>query len=218
MTDRTCGSIDYTEGEYAGYLNEHKSASGYIFLLAGGAISWCAARSSQSSHCWQWRLSVSQLWRHMVITLSWSPRDCSACTKSSYSALWLNDGDRLWKIPWEDKTHKCEAKLHKIRTEEAPKLLCDQKEADPCMSTCCETICALLTLLGWGDFANLVGDDWPNCDGIANGPRWRCGRLIYALEATPLLHVFILCVLEITIKAGEWIPASLLYELITWRI
>ena len=32
--------ITYADSDYAGYLEDRKSTSGYVFLLSSGAISW----------------------------------------------------------------------------------------------------------------------------------------------------------------------------------
>lgn len=38
--------IDYSDSDYAGCMNSRKSTFGYIFLLAGGAVSWKSAKQS----------------------------------------------------------------------------------------------------------------------------------------------------------------------------
>ena len=38
--------IGYSDSDYGGYPNDHKSTSGYVFMLAGGAISWKSVKQT----------------------------------------------------------------------------------------------------------------------------------------------------------------------------
>ena len=38
--------VGYSDSDYAGCLDTEKSTSGYVFKLAGGAISWSSSKQS----------------------------------------------------------------------------------------------------------------------------------------------------------------------------
>ena len=38
--------VGYSDSDFAGYLDSRKSTYGYVFLLAGGAISWRSAKQT----------------------------------------------------------------------------------------------------------------------------------------------------------------------------
>ena len=42
--------IDYSDSNFAGYVDYRKSTSGYIFMFAGGAINWRSAKQTFTVH------------------------------------------------------------------------------------------------------------------------------------------------------------------------
>ena len=38
--------VGYSDSNFAGYVDSHKSTSGYIFILASGAISWRSVKQT----------------------------------------------------------------------------------------------------------------------------------------------------------------------------
>ena len=62
--------VGYTDADFAGCLDSRKSTSGYVFLLAGGAVSWKSAK------------------QHIVAT-STMEAEFIGCYEASSHALWL---------------------------------------------------------------------------------------------------------------------------------
>ena len=61
----------YSDADFAGDINDRKSTSGYVFTLAGGAISW---RSSKQS----------------IVASSTMYAEFIACYEATGQAIWLN--------------------------------------------------------------------------------------------------------------------------------
>ena len=40
LNDTTCDLTKYSDADWAGDLDDHKSTSGYVFKMSGAAISW----------------------------------------------------------------------------------------------------------------------------------------------------------------------------------
>ena len=38
--------IDYSDSDFVGYVDSHKSTSGYIFMMASGVISWRSVKQT----------------------------------------------------------------------------------------------------------------------------------------------------------------------------
>ena len=64
--------IGYTDSDWAGCEDTRKSTSGYIFLLAGGAISWKSMKQS-------------------LVASSTMEAEFIGCYEASSQALWLRD-------------------------------------------------------------------------------------------------------------------------------
>ncbi|WVZ07573.1 hypothetical protein V8G54_020919 [Vigna mungo] len=64
--------IGYSDSDYAGCLDSRKSTFGYVYLLAGGAISWKSAKQS-------------------VIATSTMEAEFMACFEATVHALWLRN-------------------------------------------------------------------------------------------------------------------------------
>ena len=64
--------IGYSDSDYAGCIDTRKSTFGYIFLLAGGAISWKSAKQS-------------------VIAASTMEAEFVACFEATIQGLWLRN-------------------------------------------------------------------------------------------------------------------------------
>ena len=64
--------IGYSDSDYAGCVNSRKSTFGYIFLLAGGAVSWKSGKQS-------------------VIASSTMEAEFVACFEATVHALWLRN-------------------------------------------------------------------------------------------------------------------------------
>ena len=64
--------IGYTDSDFAGCQDSMKSTSGYIFLLAGGAISWKSAKQS-------------------LIASSTMAAEFVACYEASNHGIWLRN-------------------------------------------------------------------------------------------------------------------------------
>ena len=64
--------IGYSDSDYAGCVNSRKSTFGYIFLLAGGAVSWKSGKQS-------------------VIATSTMEAEFVACFEATVHALWLRN-------------------------------------------------------------------------------------------------------------------------------
>ena len=62
--------IGYSNSDYAGCVDSRKSTFGYVFLLAGGAVSWKSAKQS-------------------VIATSTMEAEFVACFEATIQALWL---------------------------------------------------------------------------------------------------------------------------------
>ncbi|XP_068647519.1 secreted RxLR effector protein 161-like [Aristolochia californica] len=62
--------IGYSDSDFVGCLDSRKSTSGYVFLLAGGAISWRSAKQS-------------------LIATSTTEAEFVACFEASSQAIWL---------------------------------------------------------------------------------------------------------------------------------
>ena len=81
--------VGYSDSDYAGCIDTRKSTFGYVFMFAGGAISWKSAKQS-------------------VIATSTMEAEFVACFEATIHALWLrnfakglgiiNDIDRPLKI------------------------------------------------------------------------------------------------------------------------
>ena len=64
--------VGYSDSDFAGCVDSRKSTSGYIFLLAGGAISW---RSSKQT----------------IVATSTMEAEFIACYEATTQALWLKN-------------------------------------------------------------------------------------------------------------------------------
>ncbi|XP_048599837.1 secreted RxLR effector protein 161-like [Brassica napus] len=64
--------IGYSDSDYAGCVDSRKSTFGYLFLLAGGAISWKSGKQS-------------------VIATSTMEAEFVACFEATIHALWLRN-------------------------------------------------------------------------------------------------------------------------------
>ena len=64
--------IGYADSDYAGCVDTKKSTFGYLFLLAGGAISWKSAKQS-------------------VIAASTMEAEFVACFEATVHSLWLRN-------------------------------------------------------------------------------------------------------------------------------
>ena len=64
--------IGYSDSDYAGCVDTRKSTFGYIFLLAGAAVSWKSAKQS-------------------VIATSTMEAEFVACFEATIQALWLRN-------------------------------------------------------------------------------------------------------------------------------
>ena len=38
--------IGYSDSDFAGYVDSHKSTSGYIFMMTGGVVSWRSVKQT----------------------------------------------------------------------------------------------------------------------------------------------------------------------------
>ena len=65
-------AVGYADSDYAGCADTRKSTFGYLFLLAGGAISWKSAKQS-------------------VIAASTMEAEFVACFEATVHALWLRN-------------------------------------------------------------------------------------------------------------------------------
>ena len=59
--------IGYSDSDFASYIDSHKSTSGYIFMMAAGAMSWRSVKQTLTATS-TWKLSSSFVLRilHMV--------------------------------------------------------------------------------------------------------------------------------------------------------
>ena len=64
--------VGYSDSDYAGCVDSRKSTFGYMFLLAGGAVSWKSGKQS-------------------VIATSTMEAEFIACFETSIHALWLRN-------------------------------------------------------------------------------------------------------------------------------
>ncbi|XP_052728444.1 secreted RxLR effector protein 161-like [Vigna angularis] len=64
--------VGYSDSDYAGCVDSRKSTFGYVYLLAGGAISWKSAKQS-------------------VIATSTMEAEFMACFEATVHALWLRN-------------------------------------------------------------------------------------------------------------------------------
>ena len=64
--------IDYTDSDFGGCEDSKKSTSGYVFVLAGGAISWISAKQS-------------------IIASSTMEAEFLACFEAINQGLWLRN-------------------------------------------------------------------------------------------------------------------------------
>ncbi|XP_059294665.1 secreted RxLR effector protein 161-like [Lycium ferocissimum] len=62
--------IGYSDSDYAGYVDTRKSTLGYIFMLAGGAISWRSAKQT-------------------LITTSTMEAEFVSCFEATSQGVWL---------------------------------------------------------------------------------------------------------------------------------
>lgn len=62
--------IDYTDADFAGDLNDRKSTSGYVFTLAGGAISWKSKKQ-------------------LLVSLFSTEAEYVACSEAIQEGIWL---------------------------------------------------------------------------------------------------------------------------------
>jgi len=62
--------VGYSDSDYAGFVDSRKSTFGYIFLLAGGAVSWKSGKES-------------------IIATSTMKAEFVACFEATFHALWL---------------------------------------------------------------------------------------------------------------------------------
>ena len=64
--------IGYTDSDFAGCIDSRKSTSGYVFLMAGGAISWKSVKQT-------------------LVTSSTMEAEFIACYETSNQAIWLRN-------------------------------------------------------------------------------------------------------------------------------
>ena len=64
--------IGYSDSDYDGFIDTRKSTFGYLFLLAGGSISWKSAKQS-------------------VIAASTMEAEFVACFEATIHGLWLRN-------------------------------------------------------------------------------------------------------------------------------
>ncbi|CAI0390575.1 unnamed protein product [Linum tenue] len=77
--------LGYTDSDYAGDSDDRKSTSGYIFFLAGGAVSWASKKQP-------------------VVTLSTTEAEFVAAAYCAAQAVWLRRV--LTEIGWESSVKK----------------------------------------------------------------------------------------------------------------
>ena len=64
--------IGYTDADFAGCVDSRKSTSGYIYTLAGGAISWKSSKQS-------------------LVTASTMQAEFVACYEATGQTVWLKE-------------------------------------------------------------------------------------------------------------------------------
>ena len=47
--------VDFSDSDYAGYVDDKKSTSGYIFMMAEGASSWKSVRPNKFQFLEKWQ-------------------------------------------------------------------------------------------------------------------------------------------------------------------
>ncbi|CAI0389528.1 unnamed protein product [Linum tenue] len=79
--DKNSKLLGYTDSDYAGDLDDRKSTSGYVFFIAGGAISWASKKQP-------------------VVTLSTTEAEFVAGSYCAAQCVWLRK--ILEQMGWED--------------------------------------------------------------------------------------------------------------------
>jgi len=64
------GLVGFTDSDFAGDLDDRKSTSGYVFTLAGGAVSWKSKKQS-------------------LVSLSSTEAEYVSCSEAAREAIWL---------------------------------------------------------------------------------------------------------------------------------
>ncbi|XP_051117855.1 secreted RxLR effector protein 161-like [Andrographis paniculata] len=71
--------IGYSDSDYVGCTDNRKSRSGYMFMLAGGAISWRSAKQS-------------------ITATSTTEAECVSCFEASLHGVWLKSSISEFRV------------------------------------------------------------------------------------------------------------------------
>jgi hypothetical protein len=89
--------IGYTDSDFGGCQDSMKSTSGYVFMLAGGAISWKGAKQS-------------------LIASSTMATEFIACYEASNHGVWLRNFDIKFLVV-QERVQKCQLSIEHIGTD-----------------------------------------------------------------------------------------------------